>query len=150
VINVGRQYRINKCIKHFVTVLMIVIALVCLFVTYPDYILVSGLTRSELIAYQTLSRTLWSIVIGWILFLCSTNQGGIVNKILSWPIWSPFARLNYACYLVHATIIIITLYNQTMPLYYQGHLVVNNFVSHIFFSYAAAILVTMFFETPFF
>ena len=40
--------------------------------------------------------------------------------------------------------------SQRMPFYYQPHLVVNNFVSHIFFSYLAAIVVTIFFETPFF
>ncbi|CAF4855020.1 unnamed protein product [Rotaria sp. Silwood1] len=150
VIHAGRQYRINKCTKFFGTVFVVLIGLACLFVTYPDCILVSGLSRPVLVAYQSLSRTLWSIVIGWILFLCSINQGGIVNKILSWPIWSPFAKLNYSCYLVHATIIFIILFNQTMPLYYQGHLVVNNFVSHIFFSYAAATVVAIFFETPFF
>ena len=118
--------------------------------TCPDYILVPGLSRSELVAYQTLLRTLWSIIIGWLLFLCSINQDGIINKILSWPIWSPFAKLNYSCYLVHATIIFTMLVSQAMPLYYQGHLVVNNFVSHIFFSYAAATVVAIFFETPFF
>jgi hypothetical protein len=37
-----------------------------------------------------------------------------------------------------------------MPLYYQGHLVVNGFVANIVFSYAAAIVVTIVFETPFF
>ena len=150
VIDTGRHYRINKYIKWFGTVLIVLIALACLFTTYPDYIHVPGLSRSVLVIYQSLSRTLWSIVIGWLLFLCSTNQGGIVNKILSWPIWAPLARLNYSCYLVHATIIYITLYGQTMPMYYQGHLVINNFISHIFFSYVAAIVVTIFFETPFF
>ena len=129
---------------------MVLIAFACLFTTYPDYILSQGLSRSVLVTYQSLSRTLWSIVIGWVLFLCSTNQGGIMNKILSWPVWAPLARLNYSCYLVHATIILIILYNQTMPFYYQGHLVVNNFISHIFFSYIAAIVVNIFFETPFF
>jgi peptidoglycan/LPS O-acetylase OafA/YrhL len=73
-----------------------------------------------------------------------------VNKILSWPIWAPLARLNYSCYLVHATIISIILFGQTLPQYYQGHLVVNNFVTHIFFSYVAAIVVYIFLETPFF
>ncbi|CAF2710964.1 unnamed protein product [Rotaria sp. Silwood2] len=150
VINAGRQYRINRYAKGFGTMFVGMIALVCLFVTYPDSILTNGLSRPVLVAYQSLSRTFWSIVIGWILFLCSMNQGGIVNKILSWPIWSPFAKLNYSCYLVHATTIFIIIFNQITPFYYQGHLVVNNFVSHIFFSYASATLVAIFFETPFF
>jgi peptidoglycan/LPS O-acetylase OafA/YrhL len=124
--------------------------LACLFTAYPDSISVSGLSRPVIIAYVSLSRTFWSIIIGWLLFLCSTNQGGIVNKILSWPVWTPLARLNYSCYLVHSTILFIIIYNQTMPFYYQGHLLVNNFISNIFLSYVAAILVSIFFETPFF
>jgi peptidoglycan/LPS O-acetylase OafA/YrhL len=108
---------------------------VCLFTTYPDYILASGLNRSIIVAYQSLTRTLWSIVIVWPLFLCIPHQGGFVEKILSWSIWTLLAGLNYSCYLVHST--------------YQSHLLVNNFVSHIFFSYAAAIVVTILFETPF-
>ncbi|UJR32239.1 hypothetical protein I4U23_019705 [Adineta vaga] len=150
VVDTDRHYRINKYVKLFGTILMIVVGLTCLFATYPDYILPSGLNRTILVIYQSFSRTLWSMAIGWLLILCSINQGGIVNRILSWPIWAPMARLNYSCYLVHATIIFISLYNQKLPQYYQGHLVLNNFVSHIFFSYVAAILVTIFFETPFF
>ncbi|CAF1430753.1 unnamed protein product [Rotaria sordida] len=150
VIITGRQYRINRYSKIIVTILIIVIALACLFTTHPNSIHVPGLSRSEIVAYISLSRTFWSIVIGWLLFVCSTNQGGIVNKILSWPIWTPLARLNYSCYLVHSMILHIIIFNQTMPFYYQGHLVINNFISHIFFSYVAAILVSIFFETPFF
>ncbi|CAF0805029.1 unnamed protein product [Adineta steineri] len=57
---------------------------------------------------------------------------------------------NYSCYLVHSTVLHTMIYSQTMPFFYQAHLVVNNFISQIFFSYVAAIFVTIFFETPFF
>ncbi|CAF1187897.1 unnamed protein product [Didymodactylos carnosus] len=150
IIITGRQDRINRCSKIIGTILVIIICLACLFTTYPDSIHVPGLSRPVIVAYVSLSRTFWSIVIGWLLFLCSTNQGGIVNEILSWPIWIPLARLNYSCYLVHTMILHIIIFNQTMPFYYQGHLVINNFIAHIFFSYVAAILVAIFFETPFF
>ncbi|CAF0747409.1 unnamed protein product [Adineta steineri] len=148
--NVGREYRLNKTAKIFGTILIIILTIICLFATYPDYILASGLNRSIVVAYQSLSRTSWAIVIGWILFLCSTHQGGILNKFLSWPIWAPLARLNYSCYLVHSTVLHTMIYSQRMPFFYQAHLVVNNFISQIFFSYVAAIFVTIFFETPFF
>ncbi len=128
----------------------ILLVLACLFTTYPDYILASGLSRSIFVAYQSLARTFWSIAIGWLLFLCSIHQGGLINKILSWPIWAPLARLNYSCYLIHSTVIHTMIDSQKMPLYYQPHLVVNNFVSYIFFSYVSAVVVTIFFETPFF
>jgi len=149
-INFGRRYRLNRNIKIFGTIITIVFGLICLFTPYPDCLLASGLSRPIVIAYQSLSRTFWSIIIGWILFLCSIHQGGLVERILSWSIWDPLARLNYSCYLVHSIVVRTMVLSQRMPFYYQAHLVVNNFVSHIFFSYAAAIVVTIFFETPFF
>jgi peptidoglycan/LPS O-acetylase OafA/YrhL len=126
------------------------ILLVCVLSMYDDYVSVNGLNRASIIAYEIFSRPAWSLAIGWILFLCSTDQGGIVNTILSWPIWTPLTRLNYATYLIHLTIIYVTIYNQTMPFYYQPLTVINNYISQLFFSYVAAIPVVIFLETPFF
>lgn len=150
VIEVNRRVRLSRCMKYSITILIILIGFVCLFGTYPNYILPSGLDRSIQITYETLSRTFWSICIGWLLFLCSTNQGGFVNRILSWPIWLPFARLNYSCYLIHSTVLLVFIFSQKVPTYFDGHTLINRFVSHIFFSYLAAIFVTVFIETPFF
>ncbi|CAF1279439.1 unnamed protein product [Rotaria sordida] len=149
VINTGRSYRLNIYTKIFGSLLATVFGLTCIFVMYPDYAFVSGLSRSAIIAYQALSRSFWALVIGWLLFLCSTNQGGIVNTILSWPIWSPLARLNYSAYLVHTIILFITIYNQTIPYYFQPHLIINSYISNLFFIYVAAIVGVIFFETPF-
>ncbi|CAF3397106.1 unnamed protein product [Rotaria socialis] len=150
VVNVGRSYHSNTYTKIFGSILAIVVGLTCVFVMYLDYVLAPGLSRSALITYQILSRPCWALVIGWILFLCSTNQGGIVNTILSWPIWAPLARLNYAAYLIHLTVLLTTIYNQTNPIYNQAYMVLNTYVSNIFFTYVTAIVVVIFFENPFF
>ncbi|CAF3638284.1 unnamed protein product [Rotaria sp. Silwood1] len=149
VYNTGRSYRSNIYTKIFGSILAIVIGLTCIFVLYPDYAFVPGISRSANIAHQTLSRSFWALVIGWLLFLCSTNQGGIVNTILSWSIWSPLARLNYSAYLIHTIILFITIYNQSMPYYFQPHLVLNSYISNLFFVYVAATVSVIFFETPF-
>jgi peptidoglycan/LPS O-acetylase OafA/YrhL len=140
----------NKNLLILGNILTILFVLICLFAIYPDTILNPGIDRTSFIFYQSLSRPLWSIAIGWLFFLCMTNRAGIINKILSWPIWIPLARLNYATYLTHLTLIFIMITNQRIPFYYQPHLVINNFVVHIFFSYITAILVVIFIETPFF
>ena len=116
---------------------------------YADYVLVPGLNRPSIIIYESLSRSAWAVAIGWLLFLCSIHEGGIVNKILSWPIWSPFARLNYATYLIHLMIIYTIIYNQTIPFYYQSVTVMNNYIAQLFFSYLAAIPIVIFIESPF-
>lgn len=128
----------------------VVLGLACLFGIYPDSILEHGIDRTSFIIYQSLSRTVWSMTIGWLFFVCITNRGGIVNKILSWPIWAPLARLNYSTYLIHLTVIFITMNNQRFPFYYQPHMVVNLFFTQVFFSYVTGILVSVFIETPFF
>lgn len=131
------------------SIVAILLGLVCIFAVYQDYILVSGLNRASIIAYEALSRTAWSSAIGWLLFVCSLHQEGVVNTILSWPIWTPLTRLNYATYLIHLTIIYMTVFNQTMPFYYQPLTVINNYVAQLVFSYAAAIPVVIFIEAPF-
>lgn len=72
-----------------------------------------------------------------------------MNKILSWPVWTPLARLTYSAYLIHSTVIYVTIYNQTIPYYYQRLTVINTFTSHLFFRYLAALVVHLFFEGPF-
>ncbi|CAF3744244.1 unnamed protein product [Rotaria sp. Silwood1] len=150
VINMGRTYHLNSFVRLIGNLLATALALACIFSIYGDYVLVPGLSRATLITYQTLSRPAWSISIAWLIFLCSINQGGIVNRILSFSIWTPLARLNYAAYLIHSTVIFVTLFNQSNPMYYQPMTLVNSYVSTLFFSYLAAIAVVIFFETPFF
>lgn len=148
--NTGRSYRMRKSIVVFFSIIATILALICLFAMYSDSILVPGIDRTSFIFYQSLSRTIWSVSIGWLFFLCMINRGGIVNKILSWSVWAPLARLNYATYLIHLTLIFIMNTSQRIPFYFQPHLVINNFVSHIFFSYVTAVIIVIFIETPFF
>ncbi|CAM4874216.1 unnamed protein product [Rotaria socialis] len=150
VVSTGRNYRLNTIVRVIGNILATVLGLVCIFSTYGDYILVPGLSRASLVAYQVLSRVGWSMSISWLIFICSINQGGIVNRILSFSIWTPLARLNYAAYLIHSTVIFVTIFNQSVPLYYQSMTFLNNYVSILCFSYLAAIVVVIFFETPFF
>ncbi|CAF0901816.1 unnamed protein product [Adineta steineri] len=150
VINKGRTYSINSKIKLIGNLLTTSSFLVCIFSMHGDYNSVNGLNRASIIAYDMLSRPAWSLAVGWIIFLCSITENGIVNKILSWPIWIPLTRLNYATYLIHLTIIYIIIYNQTMPFYYQPLTVINNYVSQLFLSYVSAIPIVIFLERPFF
>ena len=145
----GPTYPIQNRIKLIGTIIAIGLGLTCIFATYQDYTLVSGLPRPSIIAYETLSRPAWSLAVAWLVFLCSLGHGGIINRFLSLSIWSPLTRLNYATYLFHLSIIYTTIFNQTMPFYYQPLTVLNNFVSQLFFSYLAAVPIVILIETPF-
>jgi hypothetical protein len=150
IIHKDRNFHLKRPARVIGTLLAIALALTSIFWNYRDNLLPSGISPASMIAYHILSRPAWSIAIAWLIFVCSIDQAGVVNTILSFPAWSPLARLNYAAYLIHITVIFITVFNQSNPLYYQFMTCVNSFVSHLFFSYLAAIAVVIFFETPFF
>ncbi|CAF1063415.1 unnamed protein product [Rotaria sp. Silwood1] len=91
IINTGRTCPLRMRTKLIGTSIAFAISFACIFIMFADSVLRNGLSPKVHIAYQTLSRPLWSLAIGWMIFLCSTDQGGIVNTILSWPIWAPLS-----------------------------------------------------------
>jgi peptidoglycan/LPS O-acetylase OafA/YrhL len=150
VLDVGRSYRLNMFIKAGGNVLALIIAFICITIPYYDAITPHGLSRPVIITYQAFSRTLWSMAIGWLIFLCSTDNAKTINKILSWSIFVPLARLNYSTYLIHSMIIYTMAYNLIEPIHFQTHVLVQYFISNTLLSYAAAIIIVLLFEAPFF
>ncbi|XP_067000008.2 nose resistant to fluoxetine protein 6-like [Anabrus simplex] len=51
--------------------------------------------------YAGLHRPLFSVGIAFIMMVCTTGNGGFVNKILSYPPLVPLSRLSYCIFLVH-------------------------------------------------
>ena len=147
--NTGQKCHLNAPLKVAGNTLAIGASSFCIITPYFAAIVSEAWSRSVIIAVQTIYRPLWSIAIGWLIFLCSTKNGGIVEKIFSWPVSVPLAQLNYSVYLIHTMIIYITLYNSTQLIHFQPHILLNNFVSYTFFSYLAAIVVVLLFEAPF-
>ena len=150
IIHTGRNYRFRPLFRILGHTLAIFLGFVAIYWKYLDTVSISGLSYSVLLVYQILSRTLWSISIAWLIFICSTGQGGLVNRFLSSSRWTPMVNLNYAAYLIHITIIFITVFNQSNPLFYQLTTCIVTFMAHLVLSYLAAILVVVFFESPFF
>ena len=150
VIHTGRAYRLTMLVKWAVNILVLIIAFICISMPYWDAIAPHGLSKPVAITFQAVIRTLWSIVIGWLVFLCSTGNAKLINKILSWPIFVPLARLNYSTYLIHSMVIYVMAYNLIEPIHFQPHVLVQLFLSNTFLSYTVAIAVVLLFEAPFF
>ena len=47
----------------------------------------------------------WSIGIAFIIYICNTGYGGVVNSFLSWPGWEPPVKLSYGVALCHKMVI---------------------------------------------
>lgn len=127
------------------TIISFLLAVVCIFFPfYFDYF-----PKFTHIIYQSLSHQCWSIAIAWLIVACYTNHGGLVNKILSWPIWAVIGRLSYSAYLIHVIIILAEVYNRLSTIHYQTSVILNAFISQTFLTLLASIFVVIIVETPF-
>lgn len=69
--------------------------------------------------YLLRNRALWSICVGYAIFACVNGQGGIVNRILSHPLWQPLSRLSFNVYLVQLGLIEVMYGNKKITWYYS-------------------------------
>lgn len=69
--------------------------------------------------YSAISRPLWGVAIGWIIFACHRGYGGFINLFLSHPYWLPLARLSFVMYLHGAITQYLTWLNLRSPNYFN-------------------------------
>lgn len=122
---------------------------ISVFGLYRDALGENPLTKELRILYQSLSKIAWSISIGYIVYSCIMSNGGVVNTILSWPIWIPLSRINYSAFLVHIIVIMTFNMNQEHLLHLQDLNMIFYFLAEIILTYAFAYLFNLFFEQPF-
>ncbi|GBP20418.1 O-acyltransferase like protein [Eumeta japonica] len=63
-------------------------------------------------------RSFWATALGWIVFACKHGYGGPVNWLLSLQMWKLPARLSYAMYLLHMTVMTVMNDMQLSPVYF--------------------------------
>ncbi|XP_043253992.1 nose resistant to fluoxetine protein 6-like [Colletes gigas] len=71
------------------------------------------------VAYAALSRVIWAFGIAWLVVACATNNGGIINKVLSHPIWLPLSRMSYSIYLLNPLLIYTVYLSTSYPLFHD-------------------------------
>ncbi|XP_076301783.1 nose resistant to fluoxetine protein 6-like isoform X2 [Lasioglossum baleicum] len=71
------------------------------------------------VIYTAISRILWGVGISWLIVACITNNGGIVNQILSFKLWIPLSRLTFSAYLIHPLVISTINLNNSYPQYFD-------------------------------
>jgi hypothetical protein len=112
-----------------------------------SYIWNQGIEPSRVtsVLYLSLHRNIWCICLAWITYECALGRGGnqrtntlsesksnilltvgIVNKLLSSPIFVPLSRLSFGVYLVHLVVIYMKYFSQRSTIYWT-HM---GFVSH--------------------
>ncbi|XP_076301563.1 nose resistant to fluoxetine protein 6-like isoform X1 [Lasioglossum baleicum] len=100
------------------------------------------------IIYTAMSRTFWGVGISWLIVVCITNNGGIVNKILSFKLWIPISRLTFGAYLLNPLIITsVNLYNYH-PHYFDVLSTANMAVGFTVITYVCSVVLSLVAESP--
>ncbi|XP_033321739.2 nose resistant to fluoxetine protein 6 [Megalopta genalis] len=100
------------------------------------------------VIYTSLSRTFWGIGIAWLTFACVTNNGGIVNKILSFKLFIPLSRLTFCAYLANPFIISSMNLNNKYPHYFDILSTGNMAIGMIVITYICSTVLSLIAEAP--
>ncbi|XP_054713283.1 nose resistant to fluoxetine protein 6-like [Uloborus diversus] len=98
--------------------------------------------------FNAVNRTLFGAGLSWVIYVCLTGQGGVVNKILSYKLFLPLSRLTYAAYLIHPLIVIGYFTSLKTMLAFSHPTMVSLFLGFLLITYACSILVSLTFESP--
>lgn len=106
------------------SLLLIFISLHCLSVTN---ILGSNLKPK----YFCVARIFWSLAICYIIFACVHGHGGVINSLLSLPLWQPLSRLSFVTFLIHIEVVTILIGNRRTGNYFSKLDYVRNVFIHL-------------------
>ncbi|XP_066146805.1 nose resistant to fluoxetine protein 6-like isoform X2 [Euwallacea fornicatus] len=98
--------------------------------------------------YNSIVRPVWAFCIGWIAFACSCGYGGIINKLLSQPIFQILNRFTYSIYLLHVTMLYMIIYASKTPTYFSFFHVAYSFWGIAMLTLALSVFWVLAFESP--
>lgn len=99
--------------------------------------------------YLSLHRIVWSLAFGWIVYACSTGQGGFINSILSYEAFTALSSLSYLAYLIHP---ILMLYHTGMVrerVQLSHYQLLNTFLARVILAFSSAYVLYVMVELPF-
>lgn len=99
--------------------------------------------------YQLLHRWCWAFCVAWIIYACCKGNGGIVNWILSFPLYRTFAKLSYGIFLLHYPVLILMRATIRTPEYWTpSGIFMKYFMAVWGFAALLAVPCYMLFEAP--
>ncbi|XP_074041683.1 nose resistant to fluoxetine protein 6-like isoform X2 [Leptinotarsa decemlineata] len=98
--------------------------------------------------YIALVRPAWALAIGWIIWACCTNRGGVVNTILSYPIFQVLNKFTYSIYILHVTSLYMIVFSQKTSIYFTVFNLAYYYWGIFMFSFGLSIIWVLAFESP--
>ncbi|GFU36088.1 nose resistant to fluoxetine protein 6 [Nephila pilipes] len=101
------------------------------------------------IFYAAVHRPAWAMALGWIVYACSTGQGGVINSLFTFKAFIPLERLCYLAYMLHIPLMYYQGGVQRERMY-MGHFnQIMCFLSYTVMSFALAFVCYLLFQAPF-
>lgn len=100
------------------------------------------------IAYGTLQRFLWGLVLAWVTYACHYGYGGFIQDFLSAKFWIPLSRLTYSVYLIHLIVLTFMLIAVEGAVHYSTTNVTYYFLASMVLSYGGGFILAVVIEFP--
>ena len=139
VMTCGRKY------SHWLGVF--VLYLFCIYSTAP-YLWGMPFDGSVSAILFPAQQAAWAAMLAWLIWLCSTGNGGAFGRFVCWRGWQPLSRLTYAVYLSHGWILYFSLGSLRSLLDYHPIQVIFWTCGLILVSYCVGFHFSVVFETP--
>lgn len=98
--------------------------------------------------YVGFTRLFFTIALAIIVLLSGNNQGEMVQGFLSHPLWSPFAKLTFAVYLIHITVLNVWCYSKGQKASFTQVDLFMSFAGTTFVSFFIAQIASVLVESP--
>ncbi|XP_061380661.1 uncharacterized protein LOC116768464 [Danaus plexippus] len=144
----GRQIKIHSVVNVFLWLCSLCCLGVILYSVNPTL----QLDYANQIADSCINsfmRPMWALGLGWIIFACVHDYGGPINWFLSLRIWKLPARLSYALYLFHYSLMVVINSTKLQPTYFTVETIVFEFISFFSLSLIVAFAATVLVDEPF-
>ncbi|CAB3405423.1 unnamed protein product [Caenorhabditis bovis] len=102
------------------------------------------------ILYIIFGRNSYALALGWVVFACTSGNGGPVDTILSWRFFVPLSKITFCAYLLHPIMLQIYNLSRPQPFHFTTFVqMLRHTVEAITASYLMAFVFTLAFEKPF-
>ncbi|KAJ8911825.1 hypothetical protein NQ315_012555, partial [Exocentrus adspersus] len=93
-------------------------------------------------------RPTWALCLAFVIFACVTGNGGVINWLLSWPIYQVLNRYIYSMYLLHYPIMLMLAYSKKAGVYFDEMSSIYSFWGITMFTFCASTVWILTFESP--